>query len=40
LLDNAQNKANEKLNDLADKAKSGEDLPDSEKLFLKNLQGK
>jgi cell division protein FtsL len=40
LLDNAQNKANEKLNNLADKAKSGEDLPDSEKLFLKNLQGK
>lgn len=39
LLDNAQNKANEKLNNLADKAKSGEDLPDSEKLFLKNLQG-
>ncbi|MEY4518316.1 MAG: hypothetical protein RLZZ499_915 [Cyanobacteriota bacterium] len=40
LLDNAQNKANEKLNNLAEKAKSGEDLPDSEKLFLKNLQGK
>jgi hypothetical protein len=40
LLDNAQDKANEKLNSLAEKAKSGEDLPDSEKLFLKNLQGK
>jgi hypothetical protein len=40
LLDNAQDKANEKLNNLAEKAKSGEDLPDSEKLFLKNLQGK
>jgi hypothetical protein len=40
LLDNAQDKANEKLNNLSDKAKSGEDLPDSEKLFLKNLQGK
>lgn len=40
LLDNAQGKANEKLNNLSDKAKSGEDLPDSEKLFLKNLQGK
>jgi hypothetical protein len=40
LLDNAQNKAKDKLNNLADKAKSKEDLPDSEKLFLKNLQGK
>jgi hypothetical protein len=40
LLDNAQDKANEKLNNLSDKAKSGENLPDSEKLFLKNLQGK
>lgn len=40
LLDNAQDKANEKLNNLSDKAQSGEDLPDSEKLFLKNLQGK
>lgn len=39
LLDNAQDKANEKLNNLADQAKSGEDLPDSEKLFLKNLKG-
>lgn len=40
LIDNAQDKANKKLNNLSDKAKSGEDLPDSEKLFLKNLQGK
>lgn len=39
LLDNAQDKANEKLNNLADQEKSGEDLPNSEKLFLKNLQG-
>lgn len=39
LLDNAQDKANEKLNNLADQAKSGEDLPDSKKLFLKNLKG-
>ena len=38
LLDDAQAKANKKLNDLADKANSDEDLPDSQKLFLKNLQ--
>ncbi len=38
LLDDAQAKANQKLNDLADKANSDEDLPDSQKLFLKNLQ--
>ena len=37
LLDNAKAKANKKLNDLADKANSSEDLPDSKKLFLKNL---
>ena len=40
LLDNAKAKANQKLNDLADKANSKEDLPDSEKLFLKNLESK
>jgi hypothetical protein len=40
LLDDAKEKAGEKLNNLADKADSGKDLPDSEKLFLKNLQGK
>ncbi len=38
LLDDAQAKANKNLNDLADKANSEEDLPDSQKLFLKNLQ--
>ncbi len=38
LLDDAQAKANKNLNDLADKANSDEDLPDSQKLFLKNLQ--
>jgi hypothetical protein len=40
LLDNAQDKANDKLTNLADRAKSKEDLPASKKLFLKNLQGK
>ncbi len=40
LLDDAKEKAGEKLNNLANKADSGRDLPDSEKLFLKNLQGK
>ena len=39
LLDDAQEKANEKLNDLADEASSDKDLPDSKKLFLKNLNG-
>ncbi len=38
LLDDAQAKANKNLNDLADKANSDEELPDSQKLFLKNLQ--
>ena len=38
LLDDAQAKANKNLNDLADKANSDQDLPDSQKLFLKNLQ--
>ena len=37
LLDDAKAKANKKLNNLADKANSSEDLPDSKKLFLKNL---
>ena len=37
LLDDAKAKANKKLNNLADEAKSQEDLPDSKKLFLKNL---
>ncbi len=39
LLDDAKEHAGEKLDNLAKKAKS-EDLPDSERLFLKNLQGK
>ena len=38
LLDNAQNKAGEKLGNLAEKAKSKENLPDSKKLFLDNLK--
>lgn len=37
LLDNAKVKANKKLNDLAEEAESPKDLPDSKKLFLKNL---
>lgn len=37
LLDDAKVKANKKLNDLAEKAESPKDLPDSKKLFLKNL---
>ncbi len=37
LLDDAKGKASQKLSDLADKANSKEELPDSEKLFLKNL---
>ena len=39
LLDDAQKEANKKLNDLADEASSNKDLPDSKKLFLKNLNG-
>lgn len=38
LLDDAKAKANKKLDNLADKANSEEDLANSEKLFLKNLQ--
>ena len=37
LLDGAKAEANQKLNNIADEANSGEDLPDSKKLFLKNL---
>ena len=37
LLDDAKAKANQKLNDLAKEANSPEDLPDSKKLFLENL---
>lgn len=39
LLDAAKEKANQNLNDLADEANSNKDLPDSKKLFLKNLNG-
>lgn len=37
LLDNAKVKANKKLNEIGDEADAQEDLPDSKKLFLKNL---
>ena len=40
LLDDASENAGRKLNDLAEKAESRENLPNSEKLFLKNLQSK
>ena len=40
LLDDAKEHAGKKLDNLAEKAKSAEDLPDSERLFLNNLQGK
>ena len=39
LIDDAKKEANKKLNDLADEASSNKDLPDSKKLFLKNLNG-
>jgi len=38
LLDNAQEKASAKLDELASSANSGEELPESKKLFLKNLK--
>lgn len=38
LLDNAQEEASKKLGDLADEANSNKDLPESKKLFLKNLK--
>lgn len=37
LIDNAQKKANKKLNNLADEADSNSELPDSKKMFLDNL---
>jgi hypothetical protein len=40
LLDNAQEKASQKLNDLQKKANSNQNLSDSEKLFLDNLSDK
>jgi hypothetical protein len=40
LIDQAQQKANEKLNKLAKKADSNQQLPESEKLFLDNLTDK
>lgn len=39
LIDSAKEEANNKLNNLADEASSDKDLPDSKKLFLKNLNG-
>ena len=39
LINDAKREANKKLNNLADEANSNEDLPDSKKLFLKNLNG-
>lgn len=38
LLDKAQVKANQNLNDLAEEAETKTDLPETKKLFLKNLQ--
>lgn len=40
LLDNAKPKANQKLNDLAEKADSNQDLPDSQKNFINKVHGK
>lgn len=40
LLDKAQEKASRKLNNLAEKANSDRELPDSQKLFLDNLSNK
>lgn len=41
LIDQARDKANQNLNDLAtDEANPQKDLPESKKLFLDNLQGK
>lgn len=40
LLDKAQNKANKKLNDIADEAAGDNELPTSKKLFLDNLTNK
>ena len=37
LIDKAKNKASKKLNNLADSADKSEDLPQSKKLFLRNL---
>jgi hypothetical protein len=39
LIDDAKEEANNKLNNLAEEANSNKDLPDSKKLFLKNLNG-
>ena len=40
LLDKAKTKASQKLNDLAEKADSGEDLPASKKQFIEKVGGK
>lgn len=39
LLDDARDKASQKLDELSDKAKSNQKLPETEEIFLKNLQG-
>ena len=40
LLDNAREKASNKLNDLSEKVDSNQDLPNSQQLFLDNLSDK
>ena len=40
LIDNAQQKASKKLDNLADEANSDSELPDSKKMFLDNLTNK
>ncbi|MGL5942974.1 MAG: hypothetical protein ACRC2S_21930 [Waterburya sp.] len=40
LIDKAQEHASQKLDDLANKAESQEDLPNSQQRFLKNLSDK
>lgn len=40
MIDKARDKAQEKLNDIADKAESNQDLPPNEQLLLENIEGK
>lgn len=40
MIDSARDKASQKLDKLSEQAKSDEELPQTEELFLKNLQGK
>lgn len=39
LIDQARDEASQNLDELADKAKHNEELPESKEIFLKNLQG-